>query len=581
MNLQSNRKGWLIAVLSAAIAAAARPADAQAVSGRGGAATLSDSIRILKRARSLQLRFESTRRFQAPFSYTGLDGPCDRIGRFCLHHTRVPLSEIPDEPQSTRRARSRLLAYLDSAAAILPGDDWIAGQRIRYLVDGGNDSAAVRVAGACRATRWWCVALRGLAFHSAGATPASEAAFDSALASMPESRRCEWTDLTELLSDDSRHRYEKLGCSDRDAANRRIWMLSDPLYSLPGNDRRAEHFARHVWAEMERRSANGFGMSWSGDMEEMTVRFGRSEKWTQDAPGSIATLGTPSTRTIAHEREPNFHFLPATRFDTAFSAFHDSSWELSDPMPPEGYGPRYAANFVSIQPQIARFNRGDSTLVIAAYDVTEDTAWHSPLVRAAVTFASSDSLAPVVTSRDSVGKRGTISGAFRDSVALVSVELLANDSSAAGRWRSSVERINRGAALALSDLLLFDATDSLAENLATITRTALAKLVLSRERKTGLYWEMYGLSASDSALPVALTLTPIGGGILRRAIQALGIGRRLSPVNIRWREPGGIGEATGRTILLDLSQIPAGNYELRLEVGAAPQRYSSRIVEIR
>ena len=59
------------------------------------------------------------------------------------------------------RARAQLLRDLERASDALPGDDWIIGQRIRYLVE-GHDTSAVSVARACRATKWWCDALLGL-----------------------------------------------------------------------------------------------------------------------------------------------------------------------------------------------------------------------------------------------------------------------------------------------------------------------------------------------------------------------------------------------------------------------------------
>ena len=47
----------------------------------------------------------------------------------------------PDpEPEAVAAARGDLLHSLDSLAAILPGDRWIFGQRIRYLVEAGFTS---------------------------------------------------------------------------------------------------------------------------------------------------------------------------------------------------------------------------------------------------------------------------------------------------------------------------------------------------------------------------------------------------------------------------------------------------------
>jgi hypothetical protein len=319
-------------------------------------------------------------------------------------------------------------------------------------------------------------------------------------------------------------------------------------------------------------------MRWGDDMAEMIVRFGRAQKWTQEPPTS---LSYSSPRMMSHEREPNFHFLPSVAFDTGLTALDNRSWNLDDPMPREAYAPEYAGRFVSLSPQIARFKRGDSTLVVASYDVSTDTSWRDRHIRAALAFALGDSMAPTARVVDSAASRGAVMAAFGRSEALASVELLSKDSAVAGRWRSAVQRIPEGAGPVLSDLLLFDATDSIGSDLQSISGSALETLSLRRDRKTGVYWEMYGASASDSSLAISLTFTPMSEGILRRAVRALGIGQSPSPLNIRWSEPGVASTIAARTVELDMSRIAPGKYELSLEVGPASGRRSSRVVEVK
>lgn len=537
-----------------------------------------DSVRVLKGARSAQARFESYRRFHAPYTYGDVTGRCEPFGRFCEYHSDIPLARVPDEPSGTRRARNQLLAKLASAALSLPGDDWIAGQRVRYLIEAGQDSLALIASSSCRGTQWWCAALRGLVFHSRQETPAAEAAFDSALALMPTTKRCSWTDLYPLLEGSSAKKYRAIPCSTRSAANARIWMLSDPLYSLPGNDRRAEHFARRTWIDIEKESVNGFSMRWGDDMAEMIVRFGRAEKWTQEPPTS---LNYSSPRITSHEREPNFHFFPSVPFDTSLAALDDRSWSLDDEMRREAYAPPYAERFVSLSPQVSRFRRGDSTLVVASYDVSADTSWAGRRIRAALAFASGDSAKPRAQISDSVGTRGALMSAFSGPVTLAGVELLSKDSAVAGRWRSAIQQLPAEAGPALSDLLLFEASDSLGSDLESISQHALGTPTLPRDRKTGVYWEMYGASAGDSALAVSLTFTPISEGILRRAVRALGIGQSPAPVNIKWSEPGVASTIAARAVQLDLSRIAAGKYQLTLEIGSGSARQSSRIVDVK
>src|SRR5688572_3336004 len=223
---------------------------------------VADSAEISRRARDLQAQFERRRRRMLPRFYPGPADRCLIIGRFGEWH---PPNHgdyvIPEEGKDIRRARAQLLRDLEKASATLPGDDWIVGQRIRYLTE-ARDTAAISVARACLATKWWCEALLGLALHVAGDFPTADSAFSSALGNMPSLTRCHWTNLSPLLDDDIRGTYRKMGCAERDAVNARIWWVADPLYMTQGNERRTEHFSRMTHTALWKNSMNTFAMSW-------------------------------------------------------------------------------------------------------------------------------------------------------------------------------------------------------------------------------------------------------------------------------------------------------------------------------
>lgn len=544
------------------------------------AVSRTDSTRILHAAKTAQIRFESRRRFLAPRIDIASRGSCRMIGRFCRHGSGLPFPEIPDEPSGTTRARIELLRSLASASATLPGDNWLAGQRVRYLIEAGNDSAAAEAAANCRAERWWCDALTGLAAHASNRFVAAERAYARSLAEMPGAKRCEWNDLTSLLEGDALKKYRQLDCDSREISNRRIWWLADPLYSTPGNERRTEHFARHTWAEIDRGGANGFGMSWAPDMAEMIVRFGWAEKWTQEIPSGI-TDGSSSY--VAYEREPVFHFLPAATFDSPLAALGDSSWDLNDENPPEGYSPRYADRFLSIRPQLARFRRGDSTLLVVAFDVRRDTAWKDvAAVHPALVIAPTDTSRFLLALFDSTPKNSAlwITAPARESLA--SLELLSLDGKVAGRWRSSIQPLaSDSTRRAISDLLLFDATDSLASDLEGAISSAYGGDQIPRTGKTGVYWEAYGTAASDTSGAVSLTLTPLAPGVFTRVLRSLGVGKKLAPVDVRWRDAGPGAMMRPRSVLVDLSQVMPGRYLLRVTLGeGAAAASASRLVII-
>jgi hypothetical protein len=95
---------------------------------------------------------------------------------------------------------------------------------------------------------WWCNAMRGFTHYNLGHFNVSEAYFDSALRSMPDSQRCLWTDPSHVLNDYALTRTMRgLPCGARSGLDEHIWWLADPLWSNPGNERRAAHLAR--WTE--------------------------------------------------------------------------------------------------------------------------------------------------------------------------------------------------------------------------------------------------------------------------------------------------------------------------------------------
>ena len=535
-----------------------------------------DSLRVLRWAQHAQWDFERHRRFGLPPIYTNQSAPCDLIGRFCLRHGGVAFQRLPIE--TLQESREDFRRVLDSAAALLPGDDWIAGQRVRYLVDAGDGNAAVLAARSCRGTDWWCAALEGMALHVTGDVARAEQAFQNALSEMPMEKRCRWTDLTYLLEEPLRAPYRRLGCAERAGFERRVWLMADPLFLTPGNERWTEHLARHVWAESERVAVNAFWMPWGPDLEEMVVRFGWSEKWTREPP---AILETGPLVVNGHEHEPNYHFLPEREPPEDVSALDESLWDLGKLQPREAYAPRYAQVFVRFQPQVARFRRGDSTLIVAAYRMGDDDFLAPHKFVGALAIVTDDSTSPLIVRSSEPGFRATMIGTSPAHVAMLSVEALALDSTIAARWRAVVTRVELSKNfLTLSDLLFFEPSPTLPTDLDGAARTAYGN-VLHRNRRVGIYWELYGQTSVDTELPVSLTLTPLPGNVLKRAINALGIGYPPAPINIRWRENGGVGFRSSRSIMVDMSLVPSGSYEVSLEVGNHPSARTSRTVEVR
>ncbi len=508
-------------------------------------------------------------------------GPADRcliVGRFCEWHARSHDYVIPDEGEDIRRARSELLGDLEKAGNSLPGDDWIVGQRVRYLIE-GHDSSAISAARSCRATRWWCDALAGLAFHVSGNFAAADSAYSAALDEMSPLRRCHWLNLSPLLDDDLRGTYRKMSCAQREAANARIWWVADPLYITPGNERRTEHFSRVLHTVLQEDAANTYGSRWGGDLAELILRFGWAEKWTQQPVGSTY-LGSEISVT-GHEPEPGFHFFLPQRPPDTLALIADSLFEINQFPPREEYAPPYARSFTGLDAQVARFRRGDSTRIVAAYDVSADTIFGQHKFAAALIAMGDEATPPSMSVVGESPAKNVITVLTPWKSQLIGVELLAKDSAGAARWRTGFAEIPlESGTISVSDLLFVDGSPSLPSDLSEAITQAHGGTRFKRDKRIGLFWELYGKTPADSALPISLTITPIDQGFIRRAFRALRIVPQVTPLNIRWQENGSSGVLSARSVLLDLSLLPAGKYAVKLQVGSYPLAVASRTIEV-
>lgn len=539
---------------------------------------LVDSSEISHRARDRQARFESRRRQMLPRFSAGPPDRCLVVGRFCEWHPNYVDYVVPDEGNDIRRARAELLHDLEKAGNAVPGDDWIIGQRIRYLVE-GHDSSAISVARSCKATKWWCDALLGLALHVRGNFAAADSTFSVALGEMPSPTRCHWLNLSPLLDDNLRDTYRRMSCAQREAANARIWWVADPLYITPGNERRTEHFSRVLHTALEQDAANTYGVKWSGDLAELVLRFGWAEKWTQEPSASMYLEARIAV--AGHEPEPGFHFFLTQRPPDTLARIVDSLFEIKQFPPREQYAPPYARSFTSLDAQVARFRRGDSTRIVAAYDVSADTIFRRHKFAAALIAMADEATTPSMTEVAESPASNVITVSTPWKSQLIGVELLAKDSAGAARWRTGFAEIPVDSEMvSVSDLLFVDGSPSLPSDLNEAIPHAHGGTRFKRDKQVGLFWELYGKTPADSALPISLTITPIEEGFLRRAFRALRIVPKVTPLNIRWRENGASGVVSARSVLLDLSLVPAGKYAVKLEVGNYPLAVASRIIEV-
>ena len=335
---------------------------------RPASSVSADSVRDLKRAQSAQSAFERNRRSNLPIGYAS-SGRCDvRVGRFCWWYDES-MPKQPPESEVIGRRRAELLETLDRVGAQHPGDDWIAGMRVHYRVDGRSYASADSAARECGATAWWCSVLVGYAAHSMGDASRADSAFQFALASMTTEGACGWRDIRELLGGDDRDVYEKLSCDARAAFESRYWLLSRPQLSGVANEWQNEFNTRRVLTFLAERAATPQGLRWGDDAAALVIRFGWPTAWSRTSPASSMTEAS----IIGHDPSPSFVFAPSQAVADHARALPPDAWDLLTRTGEARYAPRLVKRVAGVAAQLARFRRGDSTLLVASFAASDDS----------------------------------------------------------------------------------------------------------------------------------------------------------------------------------------------------------------
>lgn len=567
-----------------------------------------DSLALHREARSAQERFERTRVRHAPISWWSGSGPCDeRVGRFCLRFGRESEEEEEDRPSwipppdapEVLAARDDLLGTLEDIARQIPGDGWVAGQRVAYLTEVGRWEEALAAASACRGDDGWCRGLEGIALHGLGRTLEAEQAFQVLLDSLEPEEREEWEDPGVLGGVDWRRHLARLDRDDRTREENRIWHLSDPLFLLEGNPLWTEHLSRRVLAMTRETARNGHAMRWGRDMTELLVRYGpvvayerTREPLSYVGPPLVVGRYDPVPRNLL----PSFGAM----VDPAESEARD--WLTHQRRTISRHAPSLARRIHGMDAQITRLQEGDALIVRVDWALTDPpTSVEGDAILANGRGALPEDGSPDETPRfppDSLLahlflvdvetlERFEVEARLRDGRTrgaaviqvppgryLLSMEGLDPEARRAWRHRAGVERgvAHRGV-VTLSDLLLMESPEEAPSDKEIPVRDAgLARALSSLTVPAGpveVLWEVYGLDGSEGELRFELKVEREGRSLLRRLGEAVRLLGGQDPLEVGWREGVPRDEVGGRaplrrSMVVDLSSLPPGEYELTL-----------------
>ncbi len=526
---------------------------------------LASSLSALgSQARSTQDSFERNHRLGLRFYNGGADASCEvPLGRICYwtNHGDVP---PPAERNDAVLEREQLLDLLGQAQAADPADDWVSGMRVRYAVEGGKPDLAVTAARACGGTGWWCAALQGLALHNANRHVDAAAAFERALKAMPIAQKCAWTDVSMWLEEAQHAAYRAVSCAARDPENERIFRLAQPLWSLPANDIKNELFARRTISRVQSLGRIPYDLTWGDDLLESQVRYGWPMNWSVQN-GGIADPRPPSV--IGHEPTPSYDFMASAKALVSPIGAGPGDWAPRRAKARMRYAPRYAAGFGDVPHQIARFRRGDTTLVAGGYRLVRDLEMGRAPYNAAMVLDGLNGQAPIVVRRDSASASSALLAPMSGPM-LASIEVLAPTGKRATRVRTTVQPLATDARL--SDYLLLQRGDATATpELERNALQAYGSLEIERGATVGLYWEMYRPATPSAPLQVSVRATRVGASFFQKLGSSIGLSKSVTPVSIRYNDNGRPDGKPGRSLTINFPPVAPGDYQLTLLVSGA------------
>jgi len=507
------------------------------------------------------------------------------------------------------QARESLLETLGEVGKSLPGDRWVLGQRIRYLGDVGRWAEAEEVVGGCRGgPDWWCDAALGFVLHRSGKTVGALSAFSRSLAAMDSEAARSWNDPYLLLDYPERNWLRDPGGLTEEEAIERLWRFSDPLFLTPGNERLSEHYARVFGRHLYDQSEMTLGLPWGSALERLLLRYGFVAGWERVRP----RLGEANTRSVVEHHHPESRGLlpPALVLENPAEVC-EGDWVPEDERPQSASAPVLAPLIVDAVGQTAVFRRGQELLVLASYRSPTDTLLPQRRPRGlnvsgVLAEVRPPPRPPLWEPPSPSSPPDTMAGLFliaesgqSDPVSAVRVggEGLLQVSALPGRYLLSLELWNpsqrwgarlRHGVLAppmphgsphLSDILLLRRAEGLPETLSEAAPRMLPGTHLPAGEPITVAWEVYGLDGLAESLDFRMRLEEEEGGLVRRALNRIGLFRKDPTLSLGWSErgPDGLGPLF-RAIDVDLPPLGPGRYVLHLEMDTSRR---SKVLSLR
>jgi hypothetical protein len=273
---------------------------------------------------------------------------------------------------------------------------------------------------------------------------------------------------------------------------------------------------------------------------------------------------------------PAYRYIPPAFVLNNPAASDSADWRLQLPPVIGRYAPPYAKIFKPLEHQKAMFRRGDSALIVVAYDTKGDADFANTPLEAAVTVSPGD--APRgFQARASNTPAGYLTVTAPWGPLIMSAEVAAPAHAAVARARYGIRPPYAvGARVSLSDLLFYTPYGEFPKNATEAIPHALPTERVHANDKLGVFWEAYNTDPAGEKMQISLRVVPEngdqrpGGNFLGRAL-GLG-GREIVPVSITVQDMSAFGASVSpRALEVDISTLPRGAYVVHLEVEVAGQ----------
>lgn len=432
---------------------------------------------------------------------------------------------------------------------------------------------------------------QGLAHYRAERWDEAQQSFDEGLTRLPPSERSAYQDVGTLLQRAQRAGYAGLADRDKREYEDVLWARSDPLYLLPGNERRLEHIARVTYAELNFGNPELGERGYESDRGLVYIRWGEPRKVWKIDTGTRLSQGSGGRWILWNYRidAPSFIFFSqagyqTVRFDQSANA-GEYARELAETESASVFRSRAVTTWIDLPHQFARFKGSgpDLTRIVAwaEVDPTRFLLFDGDSVASALYLFTPDM-------RDTVEMRQTLAANASGQLAFTieaypadyafALEGLAVDSRVAGTERGDLPVLGFPEdRLSVSDLVVADGVRPRAVDPVRWSDFSIAAsrdLTFSPNDEIHLYFEVYGLLTDANGVGryrLELTVEDVTEqGLVSSVVRSLGNLVGIDgdeETRIRFDRTGEPREGTVAEYLsISLPDVGAGTYDVRVQV---------------